>query len=470
MVFKSSSKKSSGDKKKLPMIWFLIVLVPFVLWIVWFGVGSLMLNKSSVKAGLEQLSTKLENIGWKYDKEINFAHGDIEMKGWGYNKRAVIHDVSIDMRTINLKNPLIWKLSVDEVDISLDPVNSGTLVVEVDKPLTVLQTNIPVGYLKLSEPLSYYYTNILDNNVIFSSHKLVFPKQISFFAPKVNTVENDGKKNLEIDVGDKQFDLTFDEAPVIEFVPTKDGKGTNSTNKFTGLRFVKNGNTSISIGGWESISNEVLNVENNIIIGNYKLNMSDLELHIGETASSPYAFEVETNTAEENITPNKVVKTPTKDDSSDSNIHEEVDRRAMDIEIKKFVFSNPEFSVDVKGKLANTKGDSMPSGDIKIDIKNLQEFLASEIIAIQNKELIENFLVQAIGQPIYDKKDISFTIKRKRGGLFYIGKTTLAEIMTSLMSGSMMSKSPPKRLPVLPRAPARPQNDDFGGAGLPKIE
>lgn len=436
----------SGKKCSPIAIFFFIASVAALL-LVWSGAGSL-LGKGEVEKGLKHVSEQLVNIGNKYSKNVNFSHGEVEVDGWGQNKRAVIRNVIIDVTGKAAVDLFKITVSLGDVVASADPIDSRKLRMEISKKIDISQNNKVIKSLVFEEPLVYSYLQTQIDAIDSFQNNIVLPKNISFLAGTSESVSEMDKDGTE-QTGEDKYEISFNENPNILFISSS-GHRLEFSYDLSGLTVLSNGKNIVTIGTWKSQLNEDDGGAEGRVAGKHTITADDIVLYMEQDSTKPYALNINTDfifderkiavNKQETNNPNQSSGEALKGMASTSESFDSVDNR--EVVLNNFSLSNPDFKLHATGKFANTKGDPLPSGEINVDIDNLPKFLDSEIVAMQNRVLIESALTKIIGQPLAGQEQASILIKRERNGVFYIGNTNFEELVASVLSGSLMSSHP----------------------------
>ncbi len=188
----------------------------------------------------------------------------------------------------------------------------------------------------------------------------------------------------------------------------------------------------------------------------------DIVLYKDEAFTKPYAITVDSNVTEDATLQKDIAAVDSNSvDTPPASMLGAM--RNREVVLNSFTFSNPEFKLSATGKFANIKGDPLTSGHIDVNIYNLPKFLESEIVEMENRQLVENALVKITGNSLEGQQQASFSAKREQNGVLYIGNVTFEELVASIFSSSFMSNPtgdgrypeslPATKLPALEPAP-----------------
>ncbi len=446
----------SGKRCSVSVTVFFFIILVAALWLVWFGAGSL-LGKPEVENFLQHLSSQLTDSGSKYGRKIKLTHGDIDIEGWGHDKKAIVHNLAIEVSPKDSPVPMVFSLATDEVTISTDPYDFQKLLMKISKPINVLQNGNLIYSIDTSEPLLYRYMQAQSAGIEAFHHDFVLPKHISVIARNASGVNNDQSSKA----AKEEFSLDFANNPIINFMIVPDRNTDSLTYDLSGLTLAMSGEKKLSIGTLKSENNEEPGDEEGRIAGKYNLESENMVLYKGQDSTRPYTLSIDTNTMADALE-SKDLDEPKKPSDAPQDAtampgYENQRKGALinrEVVINKFELSSNDFMIHAKGNFANIKGDPLPSGEVNVEIENLPKFMESELVAIQGKSNVENSLVKITGQPLDGQEKASFAIKREKNGVLYIGNTSFEELMASMLSGMIMGNpSGSGRLPDIAPQP-----------------
>ncbi len=442
--------------KKIPaMLLVAAVVLPAVLWVVWVGTASLFMNKGVVENILQNLSSELSKIGDENQQDVKLTYGNIEIGGWGYKKQATIGNVVIEVIGKN-GSPMKFKFSTENVIVSLDQLNPKRLIVGMNKPVNFASAGYDIGKIEFSEPflVSYIKTNVGGTESF--NYDITLPKQIGMMpslvkSASVGSSDEQGTKNYS-------YTINFPSNPALQYVSTPEQKSMNISYDFSGVAITSKDQSKITIGGFVFYLSEKKADDSEKIVGKYNLDIGDAVFEKAGHVTKPYTLVVNTDyiidvpAENSKISEKNAIPQPENeygvDGEADSNKSDITENR--DVNVNRFLLSNSDFNLNISGKFSNLIGDPLPSGEVNVEIDDLQKFLASEIVATQNTNLVPSLFARITGKSIDGQTQVSFPIKRDKMGILYIGKTTFDELATSVLSSIMMSgpmSSPPMSAP-----------------------
>lgn len=439
----------SGKKCSNSVVVFFFICLLVALWLIWFGAGSL-LGKAEVEKAIKIFSVQLAEMGNKYNKDIKLKYGDINIEGWGHEKKAVVHNVAIEVSGKSPGDSVKFIFSTDDVTVGTDPYDFQKLLMRVAKPITVSHNGSILQHFVFSDPLLYYYSQAQNVAVQTFHHDFVLPKHIAVNRDEAGSI------------GEEEFSLDFSDNPTAKFTIVPEHNTNSVSYNFPGLAIAKNGHNRITVGTLKSELKEEQGEEEGRIAAKYDMLAGDIVLYKEDASTKPYAITVDSNVTEDATLPRDVTTVDnTSVDTPAARLSGAI--RNREVVINSFTFSNPEFKLTAKGKFANIKGDPLPSGRIDVNIANLPKFLESEIVEMENRQVVEKALIKITGQPLEGLQQISFAAKREQNGVLYIGDTTFEELVASIFSSSFMGNPtgdgrypeslPTTKLPALETAP-----------------
>lgn len=473
-----------AKKHTLSLIIFLLIFV-LVVWLAWFGVPFMVMNEKKADNVLQTIKTNLESMNLGKDKRVEFSYGNIEIKGAGYGRMAVINNVNLGLFSTSSFSKASLIANTETIEISLDPLNYKRLIISFNKPLNIFHNGFPVTSVVYSEPVAGYYIETTADGEKTVRSDVIFPKQFALVPPKLDYSDKDNIKNLSSSaIFDKAmlasgYSVTFANSPTLQILSVPDKQKTTLSYDIAGFSLNSDGQAKIGINTISSRLEKEYGGMKNTTKGNYSLSIGDiLFFHEGDV-SSPYSLTVNTEfmiekieesfleeldidksfmsdrdkvimglQPKEKITPDPRIE---GDDSSEK-ITSKRPTENRDVTINEIAFSNPYFKIKMSGKFSNIIGDPLPSGAVNIEIENVSEFIKSEIVAMYDKENVINLLTAITGENLREKKNITIPLKREKMGIFYIGNTTFEHLITSFITGSMIP-APEKMLEEPTEAP-----------------
>ena len=248
----------SGKKCSVGSVAFFVALLAVAFWFIWFGRGAFF-GKGEMENNLQRLSTQLTDIGNSYGKEIKITHGKIDTQGWTLKKRAVVHDVNIEVSGKDIAL-LKFTFSFGDVLIASDPYNAQKLIIEIANPIKIYQGDKNINSLVFSEPLIYNYLPAVVDGVQTFQHNIIFPKKISaMLAAQSADVPESTANNSSADLnnlGEERLSLSFSENPALALIATDKEDVNLFSYDFSGLIASSMGKNVITFGALKSQFNE----------------------------------------------------------------------------------------------------------------------------------------------------------------------------------------------------------------------
>jgi hypothetical protein len=266
----------------------------------------------------------------------------------------------------------------------------------------------------------------------------------------------------------------FTKTPYLNVISSGDQKVNSISYDLSDLTISKNDQTYVTIGKWVSDFSEKPADTLGHTSGAYMLEMQDIVLH-GKGNGKPYNVSVDTLFTADSTDgalpeqktgeakPNDA-KPDVQTDAQTGTAGGDVDEgptENRDVVLKQFVISNPDFKFSASGNFSNIKGDPLPSGEVNVDIENVQQFLASDLISAENRPMVENILAKVSGKPLEGQTNMSIPLKREKMGMFFVGKSNFEELTAIWLSGMMMMSTTPNQIP--PIVPGVKIPDEQGG-------
>lgn len=428
----------SGKKCSFVYSLFVLTSMVAVVWFIWFGSDALQ-GKSDVENNLNKLSQQLSDIGNEYGKDVKVTHGVIETDSWTTNRHSVVHDVKIEIKGKAPQDVLNFTLGLGDVATYADQYNPKKTVIEISNHVNLYQSNILVNSLSFSDPLIYSYTQAQPDNSSSFQHNIILPKKITLFSENAEAPHNEetDKNSLAEDGKEEKLSASFAVNPTIEFISNGVDDLSSVFYDLSGLTVANAQEKIISFGTLKSQFNEEDGDEEGKKAGKYSFVADDVVLYNGEAATKPYAFNINTNLVFDAV--KAAAPAESSADVLKNNFYNDLNPNGnREVTINNVTLSNPDFQMQATGHFANTVGDPLPSGEVKIDIDHLQGFLGSELVAMEGKDMIENALAKILGQPLSGQDQASFALKREKKGTLYVGNTTFEELVASVLSGSVI--------------------------------
>ncbi len=450
----------SGKKCSFVYSLFVLTSMVAVLWFIWFGTG-MLLDKNDVGNDLNKLTEQLTAIGDDYDKNVKVTHGVIDTNGWGVNKRSVISNVNVEVTGKAPGDMMNFTLAFGDVVAAADNYNPKKLLLEISKPINIYQNGNFISSVTFSEPLIYSYLPSQGDGGQLFQHNVILPKKVSLSADSPNPV-NSINNGATTGSSEEKFSLNFVNNPVIELVSTGTDDVGSISYDFSGMTITSKEQKILSFGTMKSQFNEEDGDDEGRRSGKYSFVADEVMFYNGEAATKPYSFNVNTNLVFDR---NKKKAKPYFDQAPVYNDLNGTDQN-REVTVNNMTIANPDFQIRATGNFSNIIGDPLPSGNVDVVIDHLPGFMSSELVAIEGKDLVENGLTKILGQPLTGQDQVSFTLKREKNGVLYVGNTTFEELVASVFSGSIMGTPSTGRYPDI-QAPVRtPDNGDTGAGKI----
>jgi len=117
--------------------------------------------------------------------------------------------------------------------------------------------------------------------------------------------------------------------------------------------------------------------------------------------------------------------------------------------LKEFIFEIPDASVSATANLKASPEDILPTGKALVEIHNLphiRELLAKNAVIDASDEVFFDAMLKRItGKGLNESQDVGIPIVRERGGAFLIGKITLEEAFTMVLTHRYAGKKAVKK-------------------------
>jgi hypothetical protein len=428
-----SNKKCS--KKKTITAVLAIVAGIVALWLVWFGTGNLI-SKELVESNLKDFSDELSEVADAHGKTAKLSYGEIEITGFGYAKKAIIHNPSVDVAIKGVESGRAWSLSTDSLSVDADPMNSSHIMVTAANPILISEDGKPSQTISFSEPFMLGYGKLEDSsgaNIL--QHDVFLPKQITI-----------SHENATAEQAKGQTLITFSSVPSFKIISIPEQKKKLVNYDFTGVEVSTDEGSKTAIGHIYGEFNQQYNDGDKFSV-TYNLALSDVVASDSAHSSKPYSFNLDVAVDGEPALPKPVVAAESPADASAQAVAPVAPTSAVPVvpyvnkkvSIKQFAFSGADFKVGASGDIAVDSEDPLPTGLVTLQIDNLQNFLSSEVVPSGSRGVLEAVLERMIGQPVAKQENVSIPLKREKNGSFYLGQTTFEAIASNFLTDILMS-------------------------------
>lgn len=404
-----TTAKPMMTKRQRSMVGMLVLV--FAVFIVLFS-GAQTLSLSETKRLLTELGTITSNQSSdRHNMELQ--HGAVRMEGWGFDKKAIISNVSF---SISEQTP------VDTKKISL-----STQAVEVQK-----DTRLPRKYdMAFIEPINLIQDSHL--SYIITSEKplklgLNYPDVASRF---INRYDFEIPRRVTLTPA-KTADET---AQITErmLIQTSGGGAISFMNLAENEKAIKlnlpgfaltQGDRAILSA--DMVRADVTRNDAERVSGAYDIKID--KLNGAENQSDHYTVAIDGTYSADEIYMNYNLMQPVINNGT--------------FEINKAALMGGDFQLMAAGTVSFSADDPLPHGALDIEITNANSLVASNLIPMPLKPLLETALKRASGAEGDLEEHTSLAIKRDKNGVLYLGNMTFEEITAAVLSDFMRNAMP----------------------------
>ena len=327
-----------------------IIVLIFTLVTILFS-GARSLNRETVEARLKQFSSSLSQAATDNGKEGTFSYGTVALEGWGYNKRAVIQDISLLISDKNSLNASSWILSTPKMQMASDPAVAGNSLFEFPEPISVIKNSQPKATITFPVPLKYGYYEGKVNKKALVAHTLYLPPEIRI----TPTGETDNSGSVVI---------TYDEHPEF-FVKSYPQTGEREAGyKFNNVKVVSD-TVQTTMGAFNSHFKQKINADKRAE-GDYSLTLVDFTLRNGDKSTQAYTFSTDISYIGDQPKLRADSLTPAMGNA--------------DVTINQMLLATDSFKIKGEGKLSANTQESLPWGTMTLTIDHVAAFIQSELI------------------------------------------------------------------------------------------
>ena len=429
----SGSMKKCLNKKFSVIALLAVVAGGAALWFVRFGASSLI-SKEIVENELQNLSAQISEEAEEQGKTAKFTYGEVEITGWGYNKKAVVHNPAIEVAVKGAPEGKNWLVSTDSVVAEADPTNAQRAILSASAPFNISEDGKQKSVVSFAEPLKYAYTQLNVDGFKSAVQDIFVPTQITI-SQVIAPVEGG---SAPVAVAPKnQTIISFATAPTLQILSSAEKNKRIVSYDFSGLSVINDDGNKVTIG---SIIGK-FNKENSLALG-------DIVLANATHSSQPYAFNLDTAIAGTITTP-KAGESPVTTVADTPTPVAPTSVVSKKITLNEISLAGADFKIHAAGDISVESSDPLPSGLLNFQIDNLQKFLGSEIVPAEMRGVVEAVLEKMTGQPASKQENIAVPFKREKNGVLYLGNSTF-EALTASVLGNVLTNRPAGAEPVAP--------------------
>jgi hypothetical protein len=455
MADSCSDKKCLFSKcfsKKCSIVAVLAVVAGVVsLWFVWFGASSLI-NKEIVEENIQRLAVQVSDVANGYGKDAKLAYGEVEITGWGYSKKAVVHNPSLDVAIKGSAAGKGWLVATDSVVVEADPISVNRIIISAAEPVNISEDGKAKSVVTFAEPLKYTYMPLNAEGLHASQQDILFPKQITI--SKVGGAAVDCASDASVDCAHKaaeapkgQSVISFANVPTLHIISSVEKNKNIISYDFSGMEVVSDDGSKTAVGSLLGKFNKYDGDNEGQFFVQYNLALADVVVSDAAHASKPYAFNADMGIVGDVVTKSEPIVAPAVPPVAGENLPPEQAKAPVatfvnkKITVKEVALSGQDFKLHVSGDVSVLADDALPSGLLTFQIDNLQKFLSSELVPAEVRGVLEGLLEKMTGQPISQQENVTIDFKREKNGVFYLGKTTFEALASTFLSDMLMNRS-----------------------------
>lgn len=408
---------SSTEHKKEPLVIRIlgpiIVLACFIFTIL---NGAKPITQEVLKYHLQEFSENFSKQASLNGKIGTFSYGDVSIKGWGFDKYAVIENASISVAEHGLLHSSKWTLSTASVIVTPDSFIEGLFVFSFPDPLNIIENSELRSLVTFPRPPKYSYLEGRRGRVRVLEHALFLPEKMTFTPSR--SVDDTRVTEAE------QTIVSFDANPTIKSVYQLDDHARSIDIAFKNVSVTKGESVRAMINSLSSSFSEKQTGEKEMG-GNYLLQVIDLMLPVGENMMNPYNITASFATSSQLSEPFTTLK---------SGVVTLPMATRADIAINALDILTTDFGVRIKGHITDDLEDPLIFGNANIDINNVKKFIGSELIPQHARGAFSMAIAQVVGQPVDQLVDTVISVRREKNGGLYFNDMPFEKVAAALFS------------------------------------
>jgi|GEM_PF-3013815 len=424
------------------------------LWFVWFGPSSLI-NKELVESNLQRLSSQLGAFASEHGKEAKISYGEIEIAGWGYGKKAIVHNPVVEVSVKGEGVSKAWAASTNSVLVESDSVNSGRVILLIADAINISEDGKARETVTFSEPLKYGYLATQIGAEQSAQQDVYIPKKITISQLDASGVaaggdcanSDAGCASQEGASAKAQTTISFINAPTLQIISSQQSEKSSISYDFSGMEITSNDGNKLIVGTAAGKFNKENEAEGKPSI-KYNFTLGDVVVSDATHTSKPYAFNFDVAVSGDSSAAPAVAPAPVTVDGGTAQepaktpevAAASVASSGQKIALNNLSVSGQDFKVHASGNILVEAGDIMPSGLVELKIDNVPQFLSSELVPADSRGLVEGLLEKMAGKPVAKEESISIPLKREKNGTFYLGQANFEALAASALSDTLMGR------------------------------
>jgi hypothetical protein len=432
----SQSKKPSLLQSVIGM-----AVIVTVIFVILFS-GASAITQENIKQHLDHFAEYMAKDVQGQTRTGKFSYGDIVINGMGFNKSAVVSNVSIEMSEKSTIDTPKWSISTEKMLVLPDPTMPSRLYFVFPDPINIIENSQLKTTITSSTPIKYSFTEISKDNAAKYTHALFLPNQIIFTPAKAAGDESAHANRTIVSLGDN--------AKLVEqFTPAQNKREAQVV--LNNIKIDSDEGADTTIGAITAKFLET-DVENNQVQGQYSWDITDVSGPSKEEKDGkPYSMNGDI--AFQGEAPGIEIKNMAPVFGN------------TEFTVNKWTLSNDDFKILAQGKVAITSDDPLPSGNLSVSIENAGQFINSYLVPSPARAAITAAFQKVTGQPVEAQTHVYIPLKRDKNGVFYVGDLTFEALTASLAADAL--KLPPSVLPPTETPSTAPAEQPLPGLPVP---
>jgi hypothetical protein len=385
--------------------------------------GTSVITEDSTRSRLDQFAAHVYEHASKDGKEGVFSYGDIHVRGWGYSKYAEVSNVSLGIAERSLLDTTRWTFSTLRMDVLPDPVNHANVLFVFPAPINVIKNSQLKSVVSFSEPLKYGLFDGEENKTHTVKHTLYMPAQIILTPGRA--------VDSKLPPG-QRLTISYDANPLVLFKTMPEKHEREAAYAFGHVHARSDDGSDVTIESLASNFSEKPGADGKPQ-GSYTLQISDLALHDAARTTKAYSFGFDISYRGDQ--PGLALSSLTPQAGN------------TEVTLNQLFLASDDFRVKAAGNFALSVDDPLPAGAVQIDIENVQQLLASELMSEPARKALVMALQKTTGKDASTLTNASLPMKRESKGVMYVGAITFDELAAGLLADMMKPPARPQAMP-----------------------
>ncbi len=407
--------------------------------------GSRGLKYEEVEAMLQRFNAHVMQEATRTGREAAFTYGTIDMQGWGYDRHAIVSNVSLEISQKALidTTPRL-SFSTERMVVTSDPALPDKTYFAFPEPVNIIKNSQLTSIITPSAPIQY----IVAESDTIMTHAISLPEQL-MIAPVEVAGEGTPLQARTV--------MSFDPGPVAQAEINKSTGEMKVDYHIMHLKTVSGDRTHYTLGELSGHYTQVPQQDDRVS-GKYEWRVTDMVFHEGDIQSKPISLALDA--------------TYTGDRSKVDFMQFHPSLGNAEMTIHKAALMGEDFNVIGMGQVSTADDDPLPYGNLEVEIENPGKLLASDLVPASLRSSFKAVLKKVAGEKAEASERASVALKRDKKGIFYIGGVTFEEV-TATMLGNLLESAVPSAAPAqeipqaLPPLPAGAPSLKEGETSIP---